>query len=168
MDSGGYLGEQRRGTILFTYATVYVIKFVMTYETVAEGLRRTFTITSGLREGYGPRSTTTHHPEDAHQAAGEWMKRCAQTGQVALSGFFTDTTILYVRDTGSGELEYGTEPAVRFWGEVSLTRLAGIPDEEIKSALNGLADALGDALGQEVVTVGYRDETWVRSRVVGD
>lgn len=91
------------------------------------------------------------------------MRQCAETGQIALSGFFTDTTILYVRDSGSGELEYGTEPAVRFWGEVSLTRLADTPDEQIKLALNDLADALGHALGQELVTVGYRDETWVRS-----
>jgi len=95
------------------------------------------------------------------------MRRCAEAGQVALSGFFTDTTILYVRDTGSGGLEYGTEPAVRFWGEVSLTRLAGTPDAEIKVALNGLADVLGSALEQERVTVGYRDETWVRSRISG-
>jgi hypothetical protein len=133
------------------------------YVTSAEGLRRTFTITSGLREGYGS-GGITHHPEDAHRAAGEWMKDCAETGRVALSGFFTDTTILYVRDAGGGELEYGTEPAVRFWGEVSLTRLADVPDEQVKVALNDLADVLGHALGQEVVTVGYRDETWVRSR----
>jgi hypothetical protein len=136
------------------------------YVTTAEGLRRTFTITSGLREGYGSGSTT-HHPEDARRAAGEWMKECAETGRVALSGFFTDATMLYVRDTGSGGLEYGTEPAIRFWGEVSLSRLADTPDEQIKLSLNGLADALGDALGQELVTVGYRDETWVRSRVSG-
>lgn len=133
------------------------------YETTTEGLRRTFTITSGLREGYGSENIT-HHPEDAHRAVGVWMKQCAETGQIALSGFFTDTTILYVRDSGSGEREYGTEPAVRFWGEVSLTRLADTPDEQIKLALNDLADTLGHALGQELVTVGYRDETWVRSR----
>lgn len=136
------------------------------YETTAEGLRRTFTITSGLREGYEAGSIT-HHSADAHRAAGEWMTQCAQTGGIALSGFFTDTTILYVRDKGGGKLEYGTEPAVRFWGEVSLTRLADTPDEQIKSALNSLADALGQALGQELVTVGYRDETWVRSRIAG-
>lgn len=133
------------------------------YKTTAEGLRRTFTITSGLREGYESGSVT-HHPEDAHRAAGEWMKQCAETGQVALSGFFTDTTILYVRDSGNGELEYGAEPAVRLWGEVSLTRLADTPDEQIKLTLNDLADVLGHALGQELVTIGYRDETWVRSR----
>lgn len=133
------------------------------YKTTAEGLRRTFTITSGLREGYGLGSVT-HHPEDAHRAAGKWMKKCAEKGQITLSGFFTDTTILYVRDIGRGELEYGTEPAVRFWGEVSLTRLAATPDEQIKTALNSLADALGHALGQELVTVGYRDEVWVRRR----
>ena len=79
--------------------------------------------------------------------------------------FFTDTTILYVRKSGNGALEYGSEPAVRFWGEVSLTRLADTPDEHIKLALDSLADALGDTLGQELVTIGYRDETWVRSRV---
>ena len=133
------------------------------YETTVEGLRRTFTITSGLREGYGSESIT-HHREDAHRAAGEWMKQCAETGQIALSGFFTDTTILYVRDGGNGELECGAEPAVRFWGEVSLARLADTPDEQIKLTLNDLGDVLGHALGQELVTIGYRDETWVRSR----
>jgi hypothetical protein len=133
------------------------------YETIAEGLRRTFTITSGLRAGYGP-DGITHHPEDAIRAAGAWMKECSQTGQVALSGFFTDTTILYTRYIGDGQLEYGAEPAVRLWGEVSLTRLSDVPDDEIESSLNDLADTIANALGQLVVTVGYRDKTWVRGR----
>ena len=54
------------------------------------------------------------------------------------------------------------------WGEVSLRRLGAVPDEKIMPVLNDLADTLGEALGQEGITVSYRDLTWVRSRIPSD
>lgn len=136
------------------------------YHTSAQGERRTFTITTALGEGYDP--TRIHHPEVAYNATKEWLKQRRVAGAIALSGFFTEATILYVRENEQGELVDGSEPALRFWGEVSLRRLADTPDEEIIPVLDDLADTLGEALGQEDVTVSYRDLAWVRSRVEGN
>lgn len=132
------------------------------YHTSAEGVRRTFTITTALGEGYDP--TRIHHPEVAYGATQEWLRSRREAGAIAVSGFFTDARILYLRENDSGELVDGSEPALRFWGEVSLRRLADTPDDEIIPVLNDLADTLGTALGQEDVTVTYRDLSWVRSR----
>lgn len=136
------------------------------YHTSAQGERRTFTITTALGEGYDP--TRIHHPEVAYSATKEWLRQRRATGAIALSGFFTEATVLYVRENEQGQLVDGYEPALRFWGEVSLRRLADVPDEEIILVLNDLADTLGEALGQEDVTVSYRDLAWVRSRVEDD
>jgi hypothetical protein len=132
------------------------------YHTSAEGVRRTFTITTALGEGYEP--TRIHHPEVAYNTVADWLRKRREAGAIALSGFFTEAKILYVREDDTGELVDGAEPALRFWGDVSLRRLAETPDEEIIPVLNDLADTLGTALGQEDVTVTYRDMAWVRSR----
>jgi hypothetical protein len=136
------------------------------YHTSAQGERRTFTLTTALGVGYDP--TLIHHPEVAYGATRKWLTHRRAAGAIAISGFFTEATILYVREDEQGQLADGFEPALRFWGEVSLRRLADTPDEDIIPVLNDLADTLGEALGQEDVSVTYRDLAWVRSRIEAD
>lgn len=136
------------------------------YYTSAEGERRTFTITTALGEGYDPERI--HHAEIAYRATREWLRQRGAAGAIAVSGFFTEATMLYLHEDEGGQLVDKSEPALRFWGEVSLRRLAATPDEEIIPVLFDLADTLGKALGQEDVTVTYRDRAWVRSRVDPD
>lgn len=133
------------------------------YHTATQGERRTFTITTALGEGYDP--TRIYHPQVAYKATQEWLRRRKTEGAIVLSGFFTEATVLYVREDDQAQLIDGHEPALRFWGEVSLRRLADTPDDTIIPVLNDLADTLGEALGQEDVTVSYRDLAWVRSRI---
>lgn len=130
------------------------------YKTVASGPRRTFTITIGLRKGYQP-GGVTHHPITAEEIMEEWLRDRVQNDQIAMSGFFTEIWLHYARPE-SDEQPTQKEPGLRFWGEVSVTRMKKVSDKKIIKALNSLADKLGKALGQEHVIVSYRDLTWVR------
>lgn len=132
----------------------------MTYVTVLQGERRTFTITLGLSEGYGDNSVT-HHPTTANKVASNWMEARSKEKLLTISGFFMEIELHYTYHK-DGNARAKHEPGVRFWGEVSIRRLKEISDNQIVEALNDLADSLGAALGQEHVIVTYRDQTWIR------
>lgn len=132
----------------------------MAYITVTEGVRRTFTITVGLSEGYGS-AGIVHHPSTADKAVSEWMEARVREDRLTISGFFTEIKLHYVY-TEEKVAHADHEPGLRFWGEVSIQRLEDTSDAEITEVLNDLADALGRALCQEHVIVSYRDSTWVR------
>ncbi len=134
----------------------------MSYRTIAEGVRRTFVITVGLKRGY--HSQTIQHPQTAHQIMAEWLKKRLQNQDIVVSGAFVDATIVYVYEVG-GELKSGSEPALRLWGDISLRRLANVSDSEIKEVIFNLADTLGRELDQKHVTVSYRDDYYVRELI---
>ena len=129
----------------------------MAYTTVVEGIRRTFTITVGLSEGYGG-AGILHHPDTADRVVSEWMEARVREERLTISGFFTKIKLHYVR-TEKKTVQANYEPGLRFWGEVSIQRLEDISDTEVVEVLDDLADTLGKALHQEHVIVSYRDST---------
>ena len=132
----------------------------MVYKTLAKGVRRTFTITVGLREGYGD-TGIVHHPDTADRVVSEWMEVRVRENRLTISGFFTEIKLHYAR-TELETAQAGHEPGLRFWGEVSIQRLEDTSDAEVIDVLDNLADTLGEALRQEHVIVSYRNSTWVR------
>lgn len=124
-------------------------------------VRRSFAITTGLQEGYGP-TGVTHNVNDVVNAAAAWMKSRAAAGQPFITGTVSAVgTVVYAYPTGSGAAESGTEPSATFSGEVSVLYSANLADEQVVDLLNNLAASLGNALGQTRVYVAYRDRTWV-------
>jgi hypothetical protein len=132
----------------------------VTYTTALQGERRTFTITLGLSEGYGDDSVT-HHPTTANRVASDWMQARSKEKLLTIGGFFMAIDLHYTYHE-DGNARAKQEPGVRFWGEVSIRRLSEASDDQIVEAVNDLADSLGAALGQEHVTVTYRDTAWIR------
>jgi hypothetical protein len=124
-------------------------------------VRRSFAVTLGLQEGYGP-TGKTHTAADVVAAAAEWMKAKAAAGLAFLTGTVSgEGTVVYAYPDGPGKAASGTEPSTVFGGEVSVLYSANLTDDEVVGLLNELAGHLGNALGQTRVYVAYRDKTWV-------
>jgi hypothetical protein len=124
-------------------------------------LRRTFTITLGLVAEYDT-TNAIHHPETAYRVALRWMGKRAKKNKPTITGFFSEITLLYAWRNKEKKVLRIREPALRFWGEVSLTHLHNVSDADIKTMLNKLADKLGAALDQTRVYVSFRDQAWIR------
>ena len=111
-------------------------------------VRRSFAITLGLQEGYGP-TGTTHTAADVVAAAAEWMVARAAIGLSFLTGTVSgEGTVVYAYPDGPGKAGSGTEPSAVFGGEVSVLYCANLDDKDVVYLLNELAVHLGDALGQ--------------------
>lgn len=124
-------------------------------------LRRPFTITLGLSEGYGE-TIKLHTREEVVEAALAYMKEKASAGQPYLTGTVSAVgTVVYAWPEGPGKSGGGTEANVTFSGEISVLYNADTSDEEAEAILNEIAGHLGSVLGQTRVYVAYRDKTWV-------
>ncbi|MDD5760832.1 MAG: hypothetical protein PHF45_02180 [Candidatus Pacebacteria bacterium] len=126
----------------------------------SKGIRRSFSITVSLQEGYGE-SGVVHPIEEAIKSSMEWMKARASQGLPFITGTFVLGQVVYAWPEGYGKAGGGSEPEIIFQGEISPLYLGNLSDEEAKLLLNNLASELGVALGQTRVYVSYRDETWV-------
>lgn len=111
----------------------------------------------GLMEGYDGGSHI-HEPIEAEQVVLNWMRERKAAGRDYLTGLFTAANLAHASDTaGVGT----TEPAVVFSGEVSVTYLPHLSDDEVMLQLDDLAARLGEALGQTRVYISYREQAWV-------
>lgn len=134
----------------------------MIFSTVAAPsiLRRSFSITCGLQEGYGP-SGKLHTVEEGIQAAMAWMKSKAAASKSFLTGTFGTGEVVYAWSEGPGKAGGGHEPVLEFHGEVSPIYSADLTDEEAKNLLQELASELGSAMSQTRVYLSYREEAWI-------
>ncbi len=124
------------------------------------GPRRDFRISVGLREGWDPEGRVFDVSE-AVRTARAWMKRRAEAGQPALSGMFTRAEVTYAWLRPDGTVGSDREPVAVFTGEAVHAYLGHLPDSAIEAMLNGLADELGAALGQERIYIAFADRTWI-------
>jgi hypothetical protein len=124
-------------------------------------LRRSFSITVGLVEGY--QDCAAHDKSAAIAVHSAWMLDQIAAGQPYLTGVFTAANLSYAwpRPEHGGGGQARVEPAVVFSGEVSVLYQAGLADEKVMRLLDELAARLGSVLGQTRVYVAYRATTWV-------
>ncbi len=129
----------------------------------SRGERRSFAITCGLAEGYGP-ETKTHSGEEAVEVILGWQKHNAAAGQAFLTGTVSTGEVVYAWQESLGVAGGGHEPAAIFSGEVSPLYNADTTDENVEFMLEELAGRLGNALGQTRVYVAYGDKIWILQR----
>lgn len=121
--------------------------------------RRSYSITVGLREGFGD-DGIVHNIEEVQNAIMCWIATRAVDGRGFLSGTLGQQVVLYglgSRDDAEGVCE----PVAVFTGFVSVRRTPILSDEEVCEMLDELAARLGGLLGQVRVNVEYLDTTWV-------
>ena len=135
------------------------------YKVISEsrGVRRSFSISLGLAEGYGPEGKI-HDEFEVVEMTLAWMKGRAAEGKPFLTGTVGTGTVVYAWPEGPGKAGGGSESSVEFRGEVSPLYNADLPDGEVAELLNELASVLGVELGQTRIYVAYRDEVWILQR----
>ena len=79
-------------------------------------------------------------------------------GEPFLSGMFTRGEVVYAGSAGGDA--HDREPVAMFTGEVLPLYAGDLDDDTVRLLLDELASAIGHALEQEEVHVGYRDRTW--------
>ena len=122
--------------------------------------RRSFAITVGLQEGYGP-TGRLHDHYGACDIIKKWIKERAAAGLTFIGGTLTDGDVIYGWLNDQEVAIANDEPVVVFSGEVSVIYNFDVSDGEIIGLLNDLAGRLGSELGQTRVYVTYRDKAWV-------
>lgn len=122
----------------------------------AEGPRREFKITLGLRAGYGS-AGRIYDLEEAVRTAHGWMRERAARSEPFLSGMFTRGEVVYA-DAGGGASS--REPVAIFAGEVLPQYAGDLDDSTIRELLDELAQEMGRTLEQEEVHIAYRERTW--------
>lgn len=129
----------------------------------SDGFRRSFSISLGLIEGYGPKGKV-HDEFEVVEAAFAWMKARAAEGKPYLTGTVSVGTVVYAWPDGPGKAGGGSKSSVEFSGEVSPLYNTDLSDGEVVELLNELASILGVELGQNRIYVAYCDEVWILQR----
>src|ERR1700693_4389885 len=123
----------------------------------AEGPRREFKITWGLRAGYGT-SGRIYDLEEAIRAAHRWMRERDARSEPFLSGMFTRGEVVFAGSAGGDA--HDREPVAIFTGEVLPLYAGDLDDDTVRKLLDELASEIGSILAQEEVYVGYSDRAW--------
>jgi hypothetical protein len=126
------------------------------YQVYAEGAARTFEITGGLQEGYGP-TGRIHLIEEVQQAYAAWAAtRSLSTG--TLAGLITPAQVVYSWPDATGQFtNEGKEEGFTLAGWTNVEFDGAIPDEAVWERLVDLASARGSALGQARMHVRLKD-----------
>jgi len=124
------------------------------------GERRSFAITVGLAEGYGP-TVKTHTIDEVVELVLGHLKIRAADGRLYLTGTVSAGEVVYAWPEEPGKAGGGHEPNVIYSGEVSPLYNKDLGDNEVAEILNDLASELGSALGQTRVYVAFGHETWI-------
>ncbi len=122
-------------------------------------LRRSYTITFALVEGYEPGSIE-HSRDEAYALAASWMGARCQSQLDYLTGIFTPVKLVYAWQNGNSA-EMRIEEALVFSGEVSIIYAPDMPDEQVEELLDELASFVGEAMGQTRIYITYRNEAWI-------
>lgn len=123
----------------------------------SRGLAPHFSITCGLREGYGP-DGKLHTVEEVVTIVKKYFVKCAIAGLPFLAGSITTGTGVYANLMRG---VFCNEPQATFSGNFNPLYHDGLTTEEVAESLNGLASALGEALGQTRVYVAYDGDMWI-------
>jgi hypothetical protein len=134
---------------------------------VSKRLRRTYSITVGLRAGYDPDDQMVNYRRTlVPDLVRDWILGRARNGKPFLTWVVTDATLVY--GWGSTEKDAGsiTEPAAVLSGEVSTLYGDSVSDEAVREMLEFLAAKLGTGLDQHRVYISYHGnsldgESWV-------
>ena len=125
----------------------------------AQGPRREFKITVGLRAGYGPHGRI-YDLEEAVRAAEQWMIGRVRRGETFLTGMFTRGDIIYARSAPHTD----REPVAIFSGEALPQEARTLDDKTVVALLNELAAEMARTLEQEEVNISYCGRTWTLRR----
>ena len=123
-------------------------------------LRRTFSMSFGLREGF-EQEATTHDIAEAVELLQRWIAHRLETGRPHLNGQLAPIVLAYGWMGDDNKAETRSEPGVRFWGFVSVRSHPHLSDEEVEAMLDELAARFAQAFGQRRMNLEYRDKTWV-------
>ena len=131
----------------------------------SQGNAPRFSITLGLREGYGP-NAKTHSVEKVVSLTEAYLKGCASRGEPFLPGIVTTGVVVYAWSEGSGVTERptagsGNEQQASYGGNINPLYHSSLTCNEVEGFLNGLASALGSALGQTRVYVEFDGQLWI-------
>jgi hypothetical protein len=129
----------------------------------SRGEARCFSVTVGLKEGYGE-SSTVHTVEEAVSYLENYLKMRAANGEPFLTGVVSEGIVVYAWPEGPGQAESGHEAEIIFSGEVTPLYLSNLSDTEVENFLNDLASFLGEKLGQTRIYLRYKSEVWILQR----
>ena len=126
------------------------------------GVRKSFTVTCGLRVGYDA-SAVTHTLEEATGVVLKNLKSRAAAGLPYLTGTVTTGEVVYAWPEGPGKAGGGHEPVALYQGEVNPLYNKDLLDDRkaVEKILNELGAAFGAALGQTRVYVAYDGDMWI-------
>lgn len=130
---------------------------------IGSGLRRSFELAVGLRQGYGDDAVTHTLPEVVDLIVGHLKSRAA-AGKKYLTGTVVAGEVCYAWPEGQGKAGGGHEPVALYRGEVSPLYNAETSDEEAVEILTDLAAELAEVLGQTRVYLVYHEEIHVFQR----
>jgi len=129
----------------------------------SRGEARIFSLTVGLKEGYGE-SSNVHTVEEAVALIENYLKQRAAENKPFLTGIITSGMVVYAWPEGQGQAGSGHEPEIVFSGEVTPLYLSNLSDTEVENFLNDLASFLGEKLGQTRIYLRYKSEVWILQR----
>ncbi len=132
----------------------------MKIKMVGGGVRRSFELAVGLRQGYGD-SAVTHTVAEVVDLVVDHLKSRVAAGKVYLTGTVVLGEVAYAWPEGPGKAGGGHEPIALYQGEVSPLYNAETTDEEAVQILTDLAGHLAEALGQTRVYLVYRETVTV-------
>jgi len=129
----------------------------------SRGEARCFSVTVGLKEGYGV-SSTVHTVEEVVNLIENYLKMKAANNDPFLTGVVSEGVVVYAWPEEPGQAGSGHEPEIIFSGEVTPLYLSNLSDGVVEEFLNDLASYLGEKLGQTRIYLRYKSEVWILQR----
>lgn len=132
------------------------------YEMVkgSKGFAPVFSVTFGLKEGYGE-FAKTHAVSEVVELIEAHLKKCAANSKPYLTGIVSTGELVYAWPEGEGKAGSAHESSVIYSGNKSPLYNSNFSDEDIETFLNALASEVGEALGQTRVYVAYNGVLWI-------
>jgi hypothetical protein len=133
---------------------------IMSYKVLQDSKGRAprFSITVGLREGYGP-SAEVHDVGEVVVRVEKYLRDCSLVSRSFLTGLVTAGTVVYAWPGLKGGS--ANEPVAVYSGEVNPLYNSSMCREDIEKFLNGLAEVLGVYLKQTRVYVAFDGDMWI-------
>ena len=124
------------------------------------GLARRFTVTFGLKAGYGD-NAKVFPQSDAEKAIQGWMANRIESGKKYLTGSVRGGTLLWGWKPDDAAPVLGTEAQAEYSGVLHPLFNADLTEEEVLEMLQDLASKVGNTLEQERVWVEWGGKVYV-------
>lgn len=149
------------GSLLFAAAAMLEAQKTQRVLNAHEAMTlKQFSLTIGLREGYGE-IALIHSTEDVLHFIQQWMEGRIALNLPVLTGMVQASTLVYPVRNGEEGNRVISEPTCQYVGTLSAVYDKNRTDDEIMLTLSDLARSVGEKLHQKRVYCSFADKQWV-------